>query len=252
MKRLFAIILVCLLVFSLGACKPEDTNPTEPASTQGEGSYEIDWSSIPDSEIIGAWEPEESVNGEYVLFTDDGKLRVVYGTVAFDSVMTYGVDGYGNKSGFTEGNYLYGQWTYKVEGDKLTINYPEEEAKVFNSINYTPITLEAMSEFNKDEALVGKWLNNAYGDSYEFTADGYAIFRQKVDDGIYVYETEIKHTYTVEDGNITMSFFKNNGGAETEDTIEYSIEGTKLLIGDSDYYLNGEGSPEAVDVTTAE
>lgn len=249
MKRLFAIILVCLMVLSLGACKSEET-PTEPSSTVGEEAYEINWSNLPDTEIIGAWEPEQSVGGEYVLFTDDGKLRVVYGTIVFDSIMTFGVDGVGNKSGFTEGNYLYGQWTYNVEGDKLTVNYSEDETKVFNRIDYKPITLEAKPEFNKDEALVGKWLNKAYGDSYEFTADGYAIFHQKVDDGIYVYETEIKHTYTVEDGNITMSFFKNNGGTETEDTIEYSIEGTKLLIGDSDYYLNGEGSPEAVETTT--
>lgn len=249
MKRLFALILVCLMVLSLGACNPDNTG----TSSTGEPTYEINWTALPDYDIVGAWAPEDSVNGEYVLFTDDGKLRIVYGTVVFDSVMTYGEDGYGNKSGFTEGNYLYGQWTYTVEGDKLTINYSEEETKVFNKIDYTPITLEAKADFVKKDELVGKWLNNLYHDSYEFTEDGYVIFRQTIDDGVYVYETEIKHTYTVEDDTVTMYFYEDNSGNETQESATFSIDGTKLLVGDNDYYLNGEGSPEeTVAITEAE
>ncbi len=250
MKKLFAIFLVSLLVLSLGACKPGNTT-TDPVST-GEGSYEINWSNLPDTDVVGAWKAEDSVNDEYVLFTDDGKLRIVYGTVVFDASISYGVDGYGNKSAYTEGNYLYGQWTYRIDGDKLTIDYSEDETKVFNRTDYTPITLEAKADFVKNDELVGKWLNKAYGDSYEFTEDGYAIFRQKVEDGVYAYETEIKHAYTVDDDEITMYFYSDNSGEEVQDSATFSIDGTKILIGNNDYYLNGEGSPEVIEQTTAE
>ncbi len=242
MKRLFALILVCVLVFSLGACKPDDTTVTEPATDAP--TYEIDWSNLPDYEIVGAWEPEDSVNGEYILFTDDGKLRVVYGTVVFDATIMYGKDGYGNKSAYTEGNYLYGQWTYTIEEDTLTITYLEGEVQKFNSIEYTPITLETKEDFVKNDALVGKWTNKMYADSYEFTEDGFAIFRQTLDDGVYVYETEVKHAYTVDNNEITLYYYKTNDNTEVTETLTYTIDGTKLVVGEADYYLNGEGSPE--------
>ncbi len=248
MKRLFAILLVCVLVLSLGACKPDDTTTTQPST--GEATYEIDWTNLPDQEVVGAWEPAEPVNGEYVLFTDDGKLRVVYGTVVFDASIKYGKDGYGNKSAFTEGTYLYGQWTYTVEEDTLTVTYPDEKVQTFSRINYTPITLKAKEDFVKNDALVGKWINNAYADSYEFTEDGFAVFRQKLEDGIYVYETEIKHAYTVNDNEITLYFYKTNDNTETTETLTYTIDGTKIVLGEADYYLNGEGSPEATEAET--
>ncbi|MBQ8000547.1 MAG: hypothetical protein IJ298_04940 [Ruminococcus sp.] len=241
MKRLFAVILVCVLVFALGACKPDDTTSTNPSG----GSYEINWTVIPDSDVVGAWEPEESVDGEYVLFTDDGKLRVVSGTIVFDAAINYGVDGYGNKSAYTEGNYLYGQWVYTVDGDTLTINYAEDDVQTFKRINYTPITLQAKEDFVKDDRLVGKWLNYQYGDSYEFTEDGFVIFRQTIEDGIYVYDTEIKHSYTVSGDQVTLYFYQKNDNNEVAQTANFTIEGTKLVIGEADYYLNGEGSPEA-------
>ncbi len=239
MKRFFSLILVALLVMSLGACKPGDTD-----TTTDKASYEINWSNLPDYEIVGAWEPEDAVNDEYVLFTDDGKLRVVYGTIVFDAGIKYGEDGYGNKSAYTEGNYLYGQWTYTVKDDTLTINYSEDQTQVFNKIDYTPITLEAKEDFVKNDALVGKWMNKQYQDSYEFTEDGFAIFRQKLEDGVYVYETEIKHAYTVKDNVITLYFYQANDNKEITQTTEFTIDGTKIVIGEADYYLNGEGSPE--------
>lgn len=243
MKRLFALILVCMLVFALCACEPEDTTTTTQPSTTG--TYEIAWTVIPDDAVVGAWEPEDSVDGEYVLFTDDGKLRVVSGTIVFDASINYGVDGYGNKSAYTEGSYLYGQWTYTVDGDTLTINYAEDDIQKFKRIDYTPITLQAKEDFVKDDRLVGKWLNKQYQDSYEFTEDGFVIFRQKIEDGIYVYETEIKHAYTVSGDTVTLYFYQGNDNTETSQSADFTIEGTKIIIGEADYYLNGEGSPEA-------
>lgn len=247
MKRIISIILVCFLVLALTACSDSGNTDTTTAT----GSYEINWSYVPDNDLVGAWKPAAEDGKEYVLFTDDGKLRAVYGTVVFDSTLNYGVDGYGNKSCYTEGSYLYGQWTYKVEGDTLKINYEDKEL-VFNQIEYTPITIQAKDSFVKNDKLVGKWLNKMYNDSYEFTTDGYAIYSQKYDDGINVYETEVKHAYTVEDNKITLYFYNSNDKNEVTQTLDYSIDGTKIIIGEADYYLNGEGSPEATAAVTTE
>lgn len=245
MKRLFAIILAFVMVFSLAACNGSGDTDTTTASQ----SYEIKWSYVPDNDLVGAWVPADNSTNECVLFTDDAKLRVAFGTVVFDSTLNYGVDGYGNKSCYTEGSYLYGQWTYKIDGDTLTINYSDGD-KVFKRTEYTPITIEAKKEFVKNDKLVGKWLNKMYMDSYEFTEDGYAIYRQEYDDGINVYETEVKHAYTVDGNKINLYFYKTNDKTEVVETKEFTIDGTRILIGEADYYLNGEGSPEATQAPT--
>lgn len=260
MKRLIAILLAIFMVLSLVACNDDNPggNETEPTDS---ASYEIDWQTLPDNDIIGAWEPTEdsAVSNEVVLFTMEGIMRVVYGTIVFDADITYGEDGYGTKSAYTQSSYLYGQWSYTIENGVLTIQYPSYDSetgeatfteKVFNSVSYTPITLIAKEDFAKEDSLVGTWTNSTYGDSYQFTEDGYAIFNLAVDDGVYLYDTEIKYCYTVEGNEITFYYYDTNGGEETSETFEYSIDGTKLFVGESDYYLNGEGEPEPTEADT--
>ncbi len=257
MKKLFALLFACLLVFALGACKNSGDTPKD--SDGDNYSYEVQWQDLADDDVVGAWEPEESVAGEYILFTPEGKLRLVYGTVVFDADIRYGEDVKGNKSAYTDGSYLYGQWTYTVKDDVLTVSYPKTgendetvfENKIFRKIDYTPITLLTKEGFKADEALVGTWTNAEYNDSYTFTEDGFAIFSQKLDDGLNSYETQIKHSYLVEDGKIDLSYYKTNDGEEISDSLEYTIEGTKLMLGDNDYYLNGEGDPALAETTAA-
>ena len=254
MKKISVILLILVMLFAFAACKSDDTAVTDP--TENTGSYEIDWNNLPDDELVGAWQPADSESDEYVLFTPDSKLRLVKGTVVTDADVKYGLDGNGNKSVYTQHNYLYGQWTYNITDGVLKVNYPlyedgselptSYEEQVFNSIDYTAITLEADEDFTADEALTGKWLNNTYSDSYQFTEDGYVIYSQKVDDGVYLYDAEIKMTYNIKDGKLVWNYYNDNSGNLSTETVEYSIDGTKLLIGDSDYYLNGEGEPEGV------
>ncbi len=256
MKKIFALVLACLMVLTFTACKKSGNDPDN--STENDNhSYEIQWQTLADDDVVGAWLPEAPVADEYVLFTPEGKLRVVYGTVVFESDIRYGEDVKGNKSAYTDGSYLYGQWTYAVEDDVLTVTYPktaerdlkEFEEQIFRRVEYTPITLLAKEGFKADEALVGTWTNAAYNDSYTFTEDGFAVFTQEYDDGINVYDTEVKYSYTVNDGKINLSYFKSNDGKETLDTFDYTIEGEKLVIGESDYYLNGVGDPALAETT---
>lgn len=251
MKKLSAILLILVMLFAFAACKSGDETPT--AATGDTDSYVIDWSAIPDDEVVGAWKAVDSDAGEYVLFTPDGKLRLVKGTVVTEAAIQYGEDGAGNKSAYTQHNYLYGQWTYTVSDDVMTVNYPKfedgsetptsYEEYVFNAFDYEPITLVADEDFTADKALIGKWTNTEYADAYEFTEDGYIIYTQKVDDGVYLYDAEIKMTYNIKDGKLVWSYHNDNSGNLSTETIEYTIEGTKLMIGESDFYLNGEGDP---------
>lgn len=248
MKKVLALVLIAVMLLALGACKPGgDDTPTTPT---GDGTTNINWSYVPDNDITGAWTPKEPIKDEYVLFTPDGKLRIVYGTIVYESDIMFGVDGQGNKSSYTECNYLYGQWVYNRDGDTLTVKYPDGKEVLFELASYTPITLQAKEQFVKKDELVGKWSNKLYGDSYEFTDDGYVIFTQSFDDGVYVYDVEVKYTYTVEGELINMYYFAANDNNEMTNTFTYTLEGTKLMLGDNDYYLNGEGSPEATEAET--
>lgn len=249
MKKIFALLLACLMVLSLGACKTENkgTEPTTAAPT-----YEVKWSSLPDDDVVGAWKPAEGVADEYVIFTPDSKLRIVYGTIVIEADINYGIDGYGNKSAYTPGSYLYGQWVYTIDGNTLTVTFPDDKVETFEAVDYTPITLQTKEGFTAVEELIGVWTNSAYNDSYKFTEDGYAVYLQKYDDGVNDYDTEVKHCYTVEDGVIKLYFYDGNDGEETVESLEYSIDGTKLVIDGNDYYLNGEGDPSATEETTAE
>lgn len=247
MKKLLSVLFIITMLFTLAACNSDEGSTTET------GSYEIEWQMLPDDEVVGAWKAVEPVADEYLLFTPESKLRIVEGTFITEADIKFGIDGSGNKSAYTQHNYLYGQWTYTVKDGVLTVTYPEysEESdvpvsydkKIFNAVDYSPITLEADEDFKADEKLVGKWTNATYSDAYEFTADGYVIYTQEVDDGVYLYDAEIKKTYTISNDKIVWTFYYDNSGEVTTEAIEYSIDGTKLVIDNNDYYLNGVGDP---------
>lgn len=247
MKKVLALLLIAVLVLALGACKPGSGNSPQSST---DNIYEIEWQGLPDPDIVGAWKPVEGVGDEYVLFTPESKLRIAQGTITMEADIKYGADSAGNRSAYTEGNYLYGQWVYTIDGDTLTITYPDAREEVFKKADYTPITLEAKEDFKADEKLVGNWSNAMYYDSYRFTEDGYAVYTLEFDDGIYAYDTEIKYTYTVDGDEITLYCYKDNSGEETSETHTFTIDGTKLLLDDAnDYYLDGEGSPTAPSTT---
>ena len=253
MKKLSALLLILVMLFVFTACGKGSTDATE-----NTGSHEITWQGLADTDIVGAWQLADKSSDEYVLFTPDCKLRMVKGTIVFETDIKFGEDGTGIKSAYTEGNYLYGQWTYTVKDGVLTVSYPSYEEGsdtpvfvdlVFNSVDYTPITLQADEDFVADESIVGKWTNAKYADAYEFTSDGYVIYTQEYNDGARIYDIEIKMTYNFKDGNLIVNMHEDNSGNATTQTVEYTLEGTKLLFGESDYYLNGEGDPSATEAT---
>ncbi len=237
MKNIIAGLILVLVIFSLCACSNTEKNSTETVPAETQDPNLITWKDIPDGDIIGAWKNTEDENGELILFTPECDIRVVMGSATISSDIKFGVDGKGVKSAFTESSALYGQWTYTVKDHILTVTYPDKETVyTFESVKYTPLTLVADENFTPDDELVGTWENGEYFDSYTFTADGYAVYEQEYDDGMYIYDSEVLYTYTVSNGEITMTYVADNTNKAKKDiTVIYSIDGDKLLIDEFDY-----------------
>lgn len=253
MKKIIAVMLLVLMLFALGACgkgsdnTEETTKTPEPTSnkTDATGDTTIDWKDIPDDEILGAWKYTSMDDPGVVLFTTESTLRVVYGSTYLEADIKYGVDGDGNKSAYTDGNVLYGQWTYVIEEDTLTIMRPVDdmfEEYTLERVDYTPLTIEAKSGFEADADLVGKWIS-LMDEEYEFRADGIAVYTREIDDGVNAYTQRCDYSYFISDNSITL-FSVDVFGEEQTETYEYSIDGTVLDFGGIDFYLNGEDMPE--------
>lgn len=239
MKKLSALVLALLMVFSLAACSGGEVSPTAPVATTEDPNL-IDWQDIPDPDIVGAWRDTDAKSDEVILFTPESDVRLVLGSVTMEADIKYGVDGNGIKSAYTSGSVLYGQWTYVVKDGVLTVTYPEE-GKVFtyNAVkDYTPVTLIADENAYIDDALVGKWANEEFMDSYTFTEDGYAKYEIAFDDGIYAYDSEILYTFSTNYGDITLTHIADNTDKkEVSNTFEYSVDGDKLIIDGNEYTL---------------
>lgn len=254
MKKIFALLITVFIVFSLCACGSKDTDnkttsvsATEPAT----GTSEIEILGIPDPDMLRPWKIAGGTDEDPVIvFTAESTVRIIKGTMYLESYVTYGKDGLGNKSIATSCSEFRGQSVYKIDGDVLTITLPVEDENgeitsfneiVYNAVEYTPVTLEAKEGFTADESLVGVWTYGATGESYQFTEDGYAILSVENFNGND--ENNItKGTYIVKDGELTVYIFEDDKN-ELSVTYDYSIDGTKLLLDDADYYLNGEGDP---------
>lgn len=238
MKKIIALFALIAVIFTLSACASNSGavgNTTTPAATEDPNL--INWKDIPDGDIVGAWKDTSVDSDELILFTPECDIRLVMGSATISADIKFGVDGNGVKSAYTESSVLYGQWTYTVSDGILTVTYPDEERVfTFKAADYTPVTLVADENFTPSEELVGKWENKEYSDSYTFTDDGYITYEQHYDDDVNVYDSEVLYTYTVDGGSITMTYIADNTEhKEIKNTVEYSIDGDKLIIGGFDY-----------------
>lgn len=263
MKRLLAILFAALMVFSLCACSKNEDNSdttetvtTVPSVTKGDGTTVIVKKDIPDPDMLGAWKAD-SEDAPYIIFTDTSKVRIVRGAQFLESEVAYGEDGLGNKSIATDCSEFKGQSVYTIKDGVLTIVHPvlddNGEVKDYENltfkaaVDYKPLLIEPKEGFKADDALVGLWTNELTGEAYEFTNDGILIMTVENFNGNV--ETFVAQaTYTVENGNVTVYSIVDGDYNEISQSGEYYIEGTKLMFMNSDYYLNGEGDPNAAHI----
>ena len=256
MKRLFAILLVLMLVFSLCACKKdEETSGEDKNDPAKNGSTAIEKLGIPDPDVLStAWRiADAKEDSPYIIFTTESTVRIVKGSTYLESEISYGIDGRGNKSMATDCSEFKGQSVYTVKDDVLEIKNPvideEGNVKEFKTLTYkasdeySPLDINAKENFKADDSLVGVWTYADTRERYEFTDDGYVICMTEFFNGNYE-NYVVEGTYTAENGTLTI-YTVSYDKSEIVKEFDYSVDGTKLLIGDADYYLNGEGDPSA-------
>lgn len=241
MKRLFALIIVALLVFSFCGCN----NSEKTGTTDSSASSEIKWGTLADNDIVGAWKLSDGDHSEYYIFTQDGKVRVASGSTYIESDIRYGKDLNGIRSAYSQGQSLYGQWTYVIDDSgKLTITYPADDNGDISKYelvraDYTPVKLIADEELKIVDELVGFWYNEEYCDSYEFSKDGYVkyILDDKYDDNfdVFIYKAVVDYTYSADSDTVHLTFIKPDLSTDTID-MSYTIDGDTLTIDGNEYF----------------
>lgn len=246
MKKLFALILAFVMIFAFCGCNGSNNI----GSTDNSGSSEIQWGTLADDDILGAWKLSDGDHSEYYIFTRECKVRVSSGSMYIESDIQYGKDSNGIRSAYSQGQSLYGQWTYVIDDGKLTITYPADdngEVTVYELVraDYTPVTLVADEKPNIADELVGFWYNEEYGDSYEFTSDGYAkyILDDKYDDNsdVFIYQAVVDYTYSADSETVHLTYVLPDSTTETLDS-SYTIDGDTLTIDGLEYYRTDKSS----------
>ncbi len=222
---LISAVLIAMLLFGCNASK-EDTS----ATTVGSG---VAWSqNAVDKELLGTWQIENDESSDYYIFTENRTLQIVRGSLSFEGNVTYGIDTDGNHKYLSDFNYMAGELTYVVEGDKAVFVNDEGVTLTFVKAEYTAPKLEVYKDFNKDNPLVGTWYNEEYKDTYTFGADGTAIY--ELDDTENACLCHIDYTYNEADGVLLLTFDAGSGVEQSQDS--YTITGDTLnIIGLGEY-----------------
>lgn len=245
MKKLVSLILLAGMVLSFAACgnkidKNEDKTPTTQVETTAPTEpdpdrYKIEWQQLPDMDLVGTYKrADNDEDTGYYIFTAEKTLRYSFGTSYFEAEISYGVDKAGNKSAYTEGSLLYGQWTYKFNDGYLVVTYPEGQQYLYKPVTFNSINLVADEKFEKDDDLVGVWKSTDTEETYEFTADGYAVYTGAYEDDIYKYTAKSDCIYTTDMSEITITYYINDT-EKTSESFEYFAEGDTLRLGDYEY-----------------
>ncbi len=225
MKKIIIFAAVLLSFTMLFGC----SQGSAPADTVNKG---VVWSDrYVDSELVGAWYVEDDPDAELRIFTEDGRIQFVKGSVYLEGDVKYGVDSDGNKKYFSEFYYMAGELNYMVEGDRALFVSLDGVTQTLIRTNTPDVELAKFEDFDEKNPLVGKWANEEFNDSYTFNADGTATYY--LNDTELNYASHIDYTYKVEDDKVHLSY-DSGEGAESYISV-FTI---------SDDVLNLDGSGE--------
>lgn len=208
------------------------------------GTWIVSEESTPDE----ATKATESVdpNLNYYTFKEDGTAQISLGTMRMVGTytVTEGKDGNDNTIEINIPNALQDSFTYTVSGNifsgrnlVLTSSYYNRSLNFESAKIITP-ELKPDPDFKVNDKLTGVWTyNDGYNKfSYEFNADGTALFNQY--DLLYA-----DGTYTYTDDKIVITYYIS--AVETgEMEINYYAEDDKLIINGYAYYKE---TPASVD-----
>lgn len=229
MKKIIILAALVLCFTTLFGC---GTQGAAPADTVNKG---VVWSdNYVDKDLVGAWAIEGEPDAELRVFTEDGKIQFVKGSVYFEGDVKYGVDSDGNKKYFSEFYYMAGELNYMVEGDRALFVSLDGVTQTLIRTRLPEVKLTQFEDFNAENPLVGTWKNDEFNDSYTFNADGTASYT--LESAEYMYVSCIDYTYKVEDDKVHLSY---STGEDVESYISvFTIKDNVLnLDGSGEYKL---------------
>ncbi len=185
-----------------------------------------------DKELLGAWQVAGENSNEYYIFTDNGKVRIVRGTVYFEGDASFVADSDGSGKYISDFYYMNGELTYTIADNKATFDDGAGNVMTLEKTEYTAPQLETYEDFNSKNALVGTWHNEEYNDTYVFGSDSTASYAIGFEELSYV--SGIEYTYTEKDGSIYFTYDAGTGSQEL--TSRYEISGDTLIIDGSMEY----------------
>ena len=226
MKKIIIFVATALCLTMLFGCTSQSPAP---ADTVNNG---VVWSeNYVDKDLVGAWTIEENPEAELRVFTEDGKIQLVKGSVCLEGDVQYGIDSDGNKKYFSEFYYMAGELNYMISGDKALFVSLDGVTQTLVRAEAPEVELKQYEDFNAENPLVGTWANEEFNDSYTFNADGTASYY--LNDTELVYTSRISYTYKVEDDTVYLTY--DSGEGVESYTSVFTIE---------DDVLNFDGSGE--------
>ncbi len=181
--------------------------------------------------LIGSWAGDTDGIETTLTFKDDGVVDLNMGAITVEGKY----EDKGNKTlnidiGVDGANIISGEYKYEITpgfSDKKLMLTVDNKTVAYSSAQ--PKELTPPEDFTPVDNLVGTWSNEETGFTYEFTNDGFAIFKRL--------NMTVKLTYTATDAEITLK--GNVGGNDQENTLPYTIADNKLTLAEVEYVKQG-------------
>lgn len=233
MKKLSFILVLIILLSLLVGCSDTGANTDGTDAVEQTIAHGVSWSdNSVYKALVGSWQLENSETPDIYVFSEDGKIRIVRGTLYFEGNVKYGIDSDGQRKLKSDFYYFSGEFNYQVNEDKAIFVNTEGVTQTFIKVDYTVPELTVYENFNAENPLVGTWYNEEYNDTYVFNADGTAYYEQDNTEMACVYH--VNYTYMEDEGYIKLTYDVGNGVEESNDS--YKITGDTLnIIGLGEY-----------------
>lgn len=252
MKRLFALLLVGVVVLALVGCsdKKEDK---------------------PDNNLVGIWEIEVEGVTYYYDFKNDSKLSVYVDSYTLE--MNYTAENSEDSTSLnitlpsadfgavgvlqpdTEGEFKITEGTYDEHNRVGELKYADDNAFTFTEVEDAgPKQAKVPEDYNADEKLLDTWVNNYSSDEAKqtvtFNDDGTMFLLETYDNHGTTLSIKRDCTYTAQDGVMTLNYVS---GEETSLPIDYTVDGDSLNFGGMLFTREGVEIPtQAVEETVAQ
>ena len=182
--------------------------------------------------VTGSWKIEDTTSDiiNVLILDKDGSAKFTNGSLTVAG--KYKLDGDDKIDLNIEtdgGNIFKGTYTYRVSAGlanrTLDLISPSNKVKKCTQYEFKEV-VPKVNNFEPKKELLGKWINDLSGYTYEFKDDGNVIMSRG--------NTALTLTYFVDDTSIKLMqyFIKENADNDTAmEKLTYTLDGNNLIIG---------------------